>query len=138
MESTTIVISTAVKADVSKAWEYYTHPDHITKWNFADESWHCPSASNDLRPGGRYVARMEARDGSMGFDFEAVYDAVQLHRRIEYTIADGRKVRVEFSAIENRTEVRISFEAENIHPVELQRDGWQAILNNFGNYTERN
>ena len=133
----TIHIETTVQATVQKSWEAYTAPEHITGWNFASDDWCCPSASNDLRPGGRYVARMEAKDGSFSFDFEAVYDAVIPHQKLAYTMGDGRKVEVVFEAIsDTQTKVSVDFEAETMNSEELQRQGWQAILDNFGRYAE--
>lgn len=131
----TIHIETQVNAPVDKAWSIYTLPEHITGWNFASSDWWCPSASNDLRPGGRYVARMEAKDGSFGFDFEAVYDEVIHHQKLAYTMGDGRKATVLFEATsETQTRVSVDFEAETMNPEEMQRQGWQAILDNFGRY----
>ncbi len=128
---------TQVNAPVDKVWGAYTSPEHITGWNFASDDWCCPSASNDLRPGGRYVARMEAKDGSFGFDFEAVYDEVIHHQKLAYTMGDGRKATVVFEAIsETQTRVSVDFEAETMNQEEMQRQGWQAILDNFGRYAE--
>ena len=132
-----IIIKAIISADKQKVWDYYTQPDHITKWNFADPSWHCPSASNDLKIGGRYVARMEAKDGSFGFDFEAVYSKISMENNFTYGL-DKRNVIVEFKELNKQTEITVSFDPENENPIELQRNGWQAILNNFKNYTETN
>lgn len=131
-----ITIKTVVSADIKKVWDYYTLPKHITKWNFAIDSWQCPSASNDLRIGGKYSARMEAKDGSFGFDFEAVYDELIVNKKIAYTMTDGRQAIIEFNEVKNQTEVIIAFDAEQQNSLDLQRDGWQAILNNFKKYTE--
>ena len=130
-----IIIKAIISADKQKVWDYYTQPDHITKWNFADPSWHCPSASNDLKIGGRYVARMEAKDGS--FDFEAVYSEISMENNFTYVL-DKRNVIVEFKEFNKQTQITVSFDPENENPIELQRNGWQAILNNFKNYTETN
>lgn len=127
-----------MKAPVTKAWEYYNGPGHITKWNAAAPGWHCPSASNDLRPGGSLQCRMEAKDGSFGFDFRAIYDTVKPNELIEYTLGDGRQVIVRFTPIGSETKVEITFDAETENPVEMQQAGWQAILNNFARYTEVN
>jgi uncharacterized protein YndB with AHSA1/START domain len=132
----TIKIQTNITSDSNTVWDAYTQPKHITKWNFADPSWHCPSAENDLRAGGKYVARMEAKDGSFGFDFEATYDEVIDQKKIVYTIADGRKVITTFDEQGDKTTVTTEFEAESENSIELQRDGWQAILNSFKKYTE--
>lgn len=136
MTDNKITIKASISADGKKVWNYYTLPEHITQWNFAIDTWHCPSASNELKPGGRYVARMEAKDGSFGFDFEAVYDEITENKKIAYTMTDGRKAIVSFESGDNQTEITIVFDAEQQNPVEMQRDGWQAILNNFKKYTE--
>lgn len=137
-EKTKITVESSIKAPIKKVWEYWSMPAHITKWNAAIDTWHCPRATNDLRPGGKFSARMEAKDGSMGFDFGGVYDVVKPLEYIEYTIGDGRKVEVRFSSEGKGTHVVESFEAENMNPIEMQRDGWQSILNNFKKYTETN
>lgn len=136
--STKISIETTVSAPIAKVWDYYNKPEHITKWNFAIDTWHCPHAENDLRPGGKLTSRMEAKDGSFGFDFEATYDAVIDHKRIVYTIADGRKVETDFAEVGGKTRIVTVFEAESENPVEMQKSGWQAILDNFKKYTEAN
>lgn len=138
MEPTRITISANIAATIEQVWDYWTLPEHITKWNFASDDWHCPVAQNDLREGGRYRARMEAKDGSFGFDFEAVYDEIIPKQRIVYTIEDGRTVCTEFEDLDGTTKVTTIFEAETENPVDMQREGWQAILNNFKNYTETN
>ena len=130
-----IVIQTRINAPKSLVWETYTQPQHVMGWNFADPSWHCPHAENDLRTGGRYVARMEAKDGSYGFDFEAVYTEVKLGERFTYEFG-GRFATVDFKEAEGQTEVTVTFDPENENPVELQRQGWQSILNNFKVYCE--
>lgn len=131
-----ITVTATINADAKKVWDYYTNPEHITKWNFADPSWHCPSASNDMRVGGKYSARMEAKDGSFGFDFEATYNEIVEGERFTYTIPDNREVSVIFKDLGNSTEVTITFDAENVNPLEMQQQGWQSILNNFKKYTE--
>ena len=132
-----IQVRTSVMADIQKVWDYYTSPEHITQWNFADPSWHCPSASNDMKIGGRYVARMEARDGSFGFDFEAIYTEINILESFIYQFGE-RFAKIEFNNMNNQTEVIITFYPETENPIELQKNGWQAILNNFKNYTETN
>ncbi|MEO6329492.1 MAG: SRPBCC family protein [Ginsengibacter sp.] len=134
--NTIITIENTINAPVEKVWEFWTKPEHITKWNNASDDWHTPRAENDLRTGGSFSARMEAKDGSMGFDFDGVYDEVRNNEYIEYTLGDSRKVEVTFIANGNKTKVIESFEAENTNPVEMQRGGWQAILDNFKKYTE--
>ncbi len=136
MENSKITIRATINADVEKVWRYYTEPEHITQWNFASDDWHSPRAENDLRPGGKYMARMEAKDGSEGFDFEAIYDDVVPRKKIAYTMTDGRQAIVSFDKADGSTKITISFDAENTNPDELQRQGWQAILNNFKTYTE--
>jgi uncharacterized protein YndB with AHSA1/START domain len=130
-----IIVEAKIEADIQKVWDYYTNPPHIINWNFADPSWHCPSASNDLKVGGNYVARMEAKDGSFGFDFEAIYTEVLLLESFTYEFG-GREAKVDFQQVGNSTSVKITFEPETENPIELQQAGWQAILNNFKNYTE--
>ena len=131
-----ITITATVHADVRKAWDYYTQPGHITQWNFADPSWFCPSASNDMRVGGKYSARMEARDGSFGFDFEAVYSEIADGKSFAFGMPDGRQVSVGFEGKGKDTVVTVSFDPEDENPVEFQRAGWQAILDNYKKYTE--
>lgn len=133
---TRVTIQAIIQAPVEKVWRYWTEPEHITKWNQASDEWHAPRAENDLRVGGKFVTRMEAKDGSAGFDFGGTYDAVRLHEEIAYTLGDGRKVHINFTARGNETEVVETFDAENVHPVEFQQAGWQAILDNFKTYTE--
>lgn len=127
-----------VKAPVEKVWTYWNEPEHITKWSFASEDWHAPSAKNDLRPGGKLVVRMEAKNGSAGFDFAATYDVVKEHEEIAYTLDDGRKVNITFTPQGNETKVVETFDAEGTYPLEYQQAGWQAILDNFKRYTEQN
>lgn len=138
MSERKIEIEALIKASPSKVWERWTQPDHITKWNFASPDWWCPTASNDLRVGGKYSARMEAKDGSFGFEFEAIYDEVIGLRKIRYTMADGRSATTAFEGLGDITKVTTAFDAEKLNPVELQRNGWQAILNNFKKYVEEN
>jgi uncharacterized protein YndB with AHSA1/START domain len=137
-EKTIITVENTVNAPVAKVWEYWTKPEHITQWNNASEDWHTPRAQNDLRVGGNFVCRMEAKDGSFGFDFGGVYDAVTTNEYIEYTLGDGRKVKITFDGNGNATKVTESFEAEEMNSIELQKSGWQAILDNFKKYTESN
>lgn len=136
MSATQITVQNVIAADAGKVWNYYNSPEHIVKWNFAAEDWQCPRAENDMRPGGKYSSRMEAKDGSWGFDFEAVYDKVDEGKEFTYTMADGRKANVVFNGKGDQTEVVVTFDAENQNPVEMQKGGWQAILDNFKKYTE--
>jgi uncharacterized protein YndB with AHSA1/START domain len=133
---TRVTVQALVKAPVEKVWKYWTMPEHITKWNYASDDWHTPRAESDLRTGGKFSARMEAKDGSMGFDFGGVYDNVETHKLIEYTLGDDRKVVVNFERRGDETNVVETFDAENENPVDMQRDGWQAIMNNFKKYAE--
>ena len=136
MSATKIKIEAEIKAPVIKAWKYWTAISHITNWNFASDDWHCPSADNDLRVGGRFRSQMEAKDGSFGFEFGGVYDEVVLHEKIAYTMDDGKTVEVIFEDRGETTHVVSIFEAEETNSVDIQRDGWQAILNNYKKYTE--
>jgi uncharacterized protein YndB with AHSA1/START domain len=139
MEATpdnTITIQTNVQADIEKTWNTWNTPEHIMQWNNAVPEWHTPRAENDLREDGQFNYRMEARDGSFGFDFSGTYDQVQPHQMISYTLDDGRKVKVTFSEKEGITDVTEVFEVEDQNSIELQRTGWQAILDNFKRYTE--
>lgn len=137
MSQEKITVSAHVAADKQKVWDYYTQPQHITQWNFADKSWHCPTASNDLTIGGKYIARMEAKDGSFGFDFEAVYTEINHGNSFTYEFG-GRYATVVFSSLGTGVEVTITFDPETENAIELQQEGWQAILNNFKTYTENN
>ncbi|MGZ3755577.1 MAG: SRPBCC family protein [Mucilaginibacter sp.] len=136
--SNKITVSAAVDADTKKVWDYYTNPEHIIKWNFADPSWQCPSASNDMRVGGKYSARMEAKDGSFGFDFEAIYSEIIDGEKFTYGMPNDRQVTVVFSKNGSQTDVIVRFDAEDQNSLEMQKNGWQAILNNFKKYTEEN
>ena len=138
MEKQQITIEATVKAPVTKVWQYYTEPKHITKWNNASDDWHTTRAENDLRKGGKFLSRMEAKDGSFGFDFGGVYDEVKANELIAYTMDDGRKARIVFASADNRTKIVIDFDAETENPIELQRGGWQAILDNFKKYVQTN
>lgn len=133
---TIITVEAAVNAPAEKVWKLFTEPQHITQWNNASDDWFTPRAENDLRPGGKFVYRMEAKDGSFGFDFGGVYDAVKENEYIVYTIGDGRKVEVTFIVTNNETKVVETFEAEDVNSIELQKGGWQAILNCFKKYVE--
>lgn len=131
-----ITIESVIAANPKEVWESWTNPKHITKWNFASEDWQCPSASNDLKVGGKYSARMEAKDGSFGFDFEAVYDEVVDQKKISYTMSDGRNATTRFEDMGDKTKVTTTFDAEKENSEEMQKQGWQAILNNFKKYVE--
>lgn len=131
-----ITVDATVHAPVEKVWKYWTEPRHITKWSNASDDWHAPHAENDIRVGGRFLTRMEAKDGSLGFDFGGVYDEVRENEFISYTMDDGRAVSITFINQENDTKVIESFEAETTHSTEMQKAGWQAILDNFKKYCE--
>lgn len=131
-----ITVEATVNAPVDKVWNVWTAPEHITKWCQASPDWHAPYADNDVRTGGKFKTTMAAKDGSFSFDFEGVYDEIEPLRLIAYTMADGRKVRILFVSEGNQTKVVETFDPENENPLEMQRGGWQAILDNFKNYTE--
>ena len=133
-----ITVYTTIKAPLAQVWEYWTNPAHITNWNFASIEWHCPKATNDLTVGGSFNWRMEAKDGSMGFDFTGTYNHFIEGEFIAYTISDGRKVEIRFTEIGEEVRFSESFEAEEINPAEMQKAGWQSILDNFKKYVEAN
>jgi uncharacterized protein YndB with AHSA1/START domain len=135
---TRITVSSLVNKPIAHVWTCWTEPAHIVQWNAASDDWHCPRASNDLRTGGAFSSTMAARDGSFSFDFEGVYDDVQLHKRIAYTMADGRTCEIRFAEENGGTRVVESFDAETENSVEMQRGGWQAILDRFKAHAERN
>ena len=132
-----IIVRTEVKGDVAKVWKYWNDPEHMTHWQFASLDWECPSVQNDLRKGGRFKIRMQAKNGSEGFDFEGTYTAVESQKHIAYVMDDTREVMVTFEVIdENRVKVTEEFDPETQNTEELQRTGWQAILDNFKKYVE--
>ena len=133
-----LIVETKINSSIEKVWEFFTLPKNITQWNFAADSWHSPKAENNFNIGGKFVYRMEAKDGSFGFDFEGTYDTIKINELIEFTLGDGRKVSVEFISNGKETHVIEKFEPENENPHELQQGGWQAILNNFKKYVELN
>lgn len=134
--STRITISAQINKPVAHVWNVWTEPAHIMQWNAASDDWHCPKATNDLRTGGKFSSTMAARDGSFSFDFEGVYDDVQPHKRIAYTMADGRSCEIIFEKKAGGTLVTEAFDAEAQNPVEMQRGGWQAILDRFKAHAE--
>ena len=133
-----ITVEATVNASLKKVWQLWTAPEHITQWNNASDDWHTLRAENDLRVGGKFLSRMEAKDGSFGFDFWGVYDEIKTNELISYTMGDGRKAKITFESNGDTTKVLETFEAENENPVEMQKAGWQAILNNFKKYCESN
>ena len=134
MESNVVTISTLVDAPIERVWELWTDPEHIKQWNHASDDWHTTEAENDLRVGGKFRSRMEAKDQSMGFDFEGVYEEVEVNELIQYRLEDERRVRISFTSEGDQTKVVEVFDADSMNPVELQRQGWQAILDNFTRY----
>lgn len=136
LEKTAITVGAEINAPVEKVWEFWTNPKHIVHWNNASDDWHTPKAENDLRVGGKFLSRMEARDGSMGFDFIGFYSKVEPLRQIEYTLEDDRRVQISFTSEGDKTRVTETFEAEQENSMELQQSGWQSIVNNFKRYVE--
>ena len=137
-QGTKITVVATVDAPVEKVWKLWNNPNDIMNWNTADPSWHCPSSENDLSVGGKFKNRMEAKDGSFGFDFEGTYDKVVLNEEISYTMGDGRQATTIFSEQDGKTEITTSFDAETVNDPEFQKQGWQAILSNFVKYVESN
>lgn len=133
-----ITVQTTIQADIDKVWNSWTKPEHIINWNFANEEWCCPKAKNDLKTNSKFTYRMEAKDGSMGFDFTGNYEKVIEKELITYKIEDGRLVKIEFSKKENEVIISETFDAEGTNSDEQQRAGWQAILDNFKKYVEQN
>ncbi len=137
-----ISVDTLVEAPIEKVWEYWTMPEYITKWCAASEDWHAPRAENDLREGGRFMTRMEAKDGSVGFDFTGIYTDVVEHKVIEYDMDKAttedmhRHVKIEFIETPAGVQIIETFDPENENSLEMQRAGWQAILENFKRYVE--
>lgn len=134
----TITVQVIINASVESVWQKWTNPEDVMQWNNASPDWHTPKAENDLRVGGQFLYRMEARDGSFGFDFIGKYTDVQTHKRIAYVLEDGRKVTVSFTHENGNTLVSESFDPEGVNSPELQRQGWQAILDNFKRHVELN
>lgn len=131
-----IQLRTSIHAPIDKVWDYWTQPDHIIQWNFATDEWCCPSAINNLVPGGKFIWRMESKDGSVGFDFTWKYNTNNYGKYISYTMSDGRKVEIKFETNNNQTILTEAFEAEGSNTDDQQRAGWQAILANFKKYVE--
>ena len=131
-----ITVETVIKADAEKVWELWTKPGHIKNWCNASDDWHVPAAENDVRTGGRFKTTMAAKDGSFSFDFEGTYSVVKHAEALEYTMADGREVSIQFIKQKDGTKVIETFDPETINPLNVQKGGWQAILDNFKKYTE--
>ena len=138
MDKIFITVQATINAPIEKVWSYFTLPQHITQWYFASDDWHAPNAENDIQVGGKFLTRMEAKDGSFGFDYWGTYETIKTNQLIEILLGDNRKVKIEFSSNGNETKIVEIFEAETENPIELQQGGWQAILNNFKRYTEAN
>lgn len=137
MPAEKITIETSVNAPIAKVWNAYTTPENIIQWNTPSDDWHTTKATTDLREGGAFSSRMEAKDGSFGFDFAGTYTKIVPHELIEYSLTDRREATVEFLSAGNGVKVRVTFDTENDNPVEVQRGGWQAILDNFARHVER-
>jgi len=135
-KKTIITVESKINAPMEKVWKLWTTPKDIVKWNHASDDWHSPRAENDLRAGGIFNYRMEAKDGSVGFDFGGIYKKVKTNELIVYSIGDGRKVRIDFTGSGNETKIVETFEAENVFSIEQQQGGWQSILDNFKKYAE--
>lgn len=136
LKRTSITVESELNASPEKVWKIWTDPKHIVKWNAASEDWHTPRAENDLRTGGKFTSRMEAKDGSSGFDFSGIYSNVEYLKNIAYTMEDGRRVNVDFGGDDNVTTIKETFDAEETNSHELQKSGWQSILDNFKKYVE--
>ncbi len=135
---TTVTVSTNVSTSLEKAWDYFTNPNHVVNWNFASDDWHCPSASTDLKVGGKMTSRMEAKDGSFGFDLTATYLEVVENEKLVYQLEDSRLVEVIFTQNGDAVDLTQTFEIEDQNSKELQQQGWQAILNNYKKLVESN
>lgn len=130
-------VEALVDASIDKVWQVWITPEHITQWNFASDDWCCPSASVEARQGGRHTARMEAKDGSFGFDFEGTYEVFEEKDRVALRMGDGRLAETTFTPEGGSTRVVTEFDAETENDIAMQRDGWQAILNSFKRHAER-
>jgi uncharacterized protein YndB with AHSA1/START domain len=136
MEFKKVQIGVKINENIEKVWEYYTEPRHVMQWNHASEDWHCPSAENDLRDGGRFCYTMASKDGKVSFDFEGKYEKIEPLSRIVYVLDDGRTVDISFESHKDGTDVSIEFDAEGENSIDMQKQGWQAILDNFKKYVE--
>ena len=132
-----LTVTTEINKPIDEVWDFFNAPEHIIKWNFAHESWECPSAKNDLKVDGKLEVRMQAKDGSFGFDLVGIYDAVVKNELIKYHFEDGRNIEVIFEKLsDDKTKVTENFDPENQNPLDFQKEGWQAILDNFKKYSE--
>jgi uncharacterized protein YndB with AHSA1/START domain len=136
IQSTKINVTAIVNAPIEIVWDAWNTPSDIMQWNSADPNWHCPASENDVRVNGKFKNRMEAKDGSFGLDFEGIYDKVELFKELAYSMNDGRKVRTVFTEKDGKTTLSTVFDAESENEVEVQKQGWQAILNSFVKYVE--
>jgi len=135
-QKATITVQTIVNAPIEKVWEFWNKPEHITGWAFASDDWEAKAPKNDLRVGGKFKTTMAAKDKSASFDFTGAYTVVKQNELLKYDISDGRHVKVKFEDTPNGVKVTETFDPENENPLEVQRSGWQAILDNFKKYTE--
>lgn len=138
MSKPIVTVEAVVNSTIDKVWNFWTSPEHIKKWNNASDDWHTPQSTIDLKVGGKFTSRMEAKDGSFGFDFWGTYDDIKINEKIGCTLGDGRKWDTYFSVVDGGVKVVEKFEAEGENPVEMQQTGWQMILNNFKKYVEAN
>lgn len=138
MQNPILTVSILANTSIEKVWDYFNNPIHTVQWNAASEDWHCPKATNDLKTGGAFSYTMAAKDGSVSFDFNGVYSEVIEHKKMAYSLEDNREVSIDFKSVKNGTIIEQHFEAESENPIELQLNGWQAILDNFKKYVESN
>lgn len=131
-----ITVEAEINAPLEKVWDYWTNPKHITKWSFASDDWESPHAKNDLKIGGKFSTRMSSKNKKEGFDFEGIYTNIVFHKTIEYVMPDKRKVKVTFEKTPKGIKVTEKFDPESENSEEMQRNGWQSILNNFKKYVE--
>jgi uncharacterized protein YndB with AHSA1/START domain len=137
-EKNFITVTVILKTTLEKAWEFFTNPAHVVKWYFASNDWHAPSSTNDLIVGGKFSTRMESKDGSMGFNFSGTYTEVELNKLLKIVLDDERLMNVNFTAEDEIVTIMEQFEPEYENDIDLQKNGWQAILNNFKKYIENN
>ena len=133
-----VTVQAIIKAHINKVWEYWTNPAHIVHWNFASADWHCPNATNNLEISGEFHYLMAAKDGSVSFDFWGTYQAIEINKQIDILLGDGRKMEVSFEETTEGTQLTERFEPESMNAVELQKTGWQLILDNFKSYVDKN
>lgn len=133
-----VTVQAIIKAPINKVWEYWTNPAHIVHWNFASADWHCPNATNNLEISGEFHYLMAAKDGSVSFDFWGTYQAIEINKQIDILLGDGRKMEVSFEETTEGTQLTERFEPESMNAVELQKTGWQLILDNFKSYVDKN